>query len=75
MEYCKKALELDEACIRETGESCFLPVGRNATPTANERDVAVRLNTLIKMALEDCKDENGKEDPEIFRSIMNKNIR
>lgn len=61
-EYARLVVELDDACIRETGESCFLPKGKNITPTVDERDVAKRMNA----ALRECVD-NSKSDEEFNR--------
>lgn len=46
-EYASLVLELDNACIKETGESCFLPKGKNINATADERDVAERMHDAL----------------------------
>lgn len=58
-QYAEKALELDNACIRETGESCFLPKGKGVTPTVDERDVAERMHKALEYCLENS--DNDKD--------------
>lgn len=70
LEYAKLVVELDDACIREDGESCFLPKGRNVTVTADERDVANRFHNCLV----DCIEE-ADGDEEIFNQAMNRRIK
>lgn len=53
LEYCEKALELNEASIRETGESCFLPKGKQVkSPTADEIALAERFPKVIQECID-----------------------
>lgn len=70
LEYAKLCVELDDACIREEGESCFLPKGKDVTPTADERDTAERFHN----ALVECIEEAGN-DNEIFNQAMARRIK
>lgn len=70
LDYAKLALELDDACIRETGQSCFIPVGTEVTPTVDEKDVAVRFHELLEQAIADS---NGDRDT--FNSILGRYIK
>lgn len=70
LKYATLAVELDDACIRETGESCFLPKGKGVTPTVDERDVAVRMNSVLKECIEEA---NG--DPQIFDQALARRIK
>lgn len=70
LDYAKLAVELDDACIREQGESCFLPKGKGVTPTVDERDVAVRMNAVLKECIEEA---DG--DPHIFDQALQRRIR
>lgn len=51
-EYAEKALALDDACRRETGESCFLPKGRDVTVTAAEYQTAENVHKVFEECLE-----------------------
>lgn len=62
LDYAKLAVELDDACIRENGESCFLPKGKGVTPTVDERDVAVRMNAALKDCIEQANDDPKEFD-------------
>lgn len=70
LEYAELAVELDDACIRETGESCFLPKGKGVTPTVDEKDVALRMNSVLKECIEEA---DG--DPEVFDQALKRRIR
>lgn len=70
LDYAKLALELDDACIRETGQSCFIPVGTDVNPTVDEKDVAVRFHELLEQAIADS---NGDKDT--FNSILGRVIK
>ncbi len=70
LEYAKLVVELDDACIREDGESCFLPKGRNVTVTADERDVANRFHNCLVDCIEEADGDN-----EIFNQAMNRRIK
>lgn len=62
LDYAKLTIELDDACIRETGESCFLPKGRNATPSYEEKDVAVRMHNALQSSIEQSNDDPREFD-------------
>lgn len=62
-DYAKLVVELDDACIREQGESCFLPKGKNISPTVDERDVAKRMHDSLEYCV-----SNSENDAE-FRSL------
>lgn len=70
LEYATLAVELDDACIRETGESCFLPKGKGVTPTVDERDVAARFNTVLKECIEEA-----EGDPRVFDQALQRRIK
>lgn len=70
LEYAKLVVELDDACIREEQESCFLPKGRNVTVTADERDVATRFHNCLVDCIEEADGDN-----EIFNQAMNRRIK
>lgn len=66
LEYMTLALELDDACIEETGVSCFLPKGHDQngnpiTPTAVERETARKFHEVMS----DCVND-AAGDPDAF---------
>lgn len=70
LEYAKLVVELDEACIREDGESCFLPKGKDVEPTADERQTAER----FRECLVDCIEE-AEGDEELFNQALARRTR
>lgn len=70
LEYATLAVELDDACIREDGESCFLPKGKNVTVTSDERETAVRFHDCLETCI---KEADG--DPEVFDQALNRRIK
>lgn len=65
LEYAKAALALDDACIRETGESCFLPKGKDVVPSADEVATADKFHRV----LQECVDE-AEDDPAVFNNEL-----
>lgn len=66
LKYAELSLELDDAVIEETGESCFLPKGHDQhgnpiRPTMDEYATAQRFHEV----LQDCV-ETADGDPEVF---------
>ena len=61
LDFCKKALELDDAAIARGDESVFLPFGRQVEVTENERSIARRVHDAFKTAL-----DNSNGDPRAF---------
>lgn len=70
LEYAKLTVELDDACIREDGESCFLPKGRNVTVTSDERNTAERFHNCLV----DCIEE-ADGDEEVFNQALARRIK
>lgn len=70
LEYAKLVVELDDACIREEGESCFLPKGKNVTPTSDERLTAERFHDCLVDCIEEA-DGNA----EVFNQAMARRIK
>lgn len=48
LEYCTLAIELDDAVREDTGDSAFLPKGRDVTVTADEMNTADKMNAILK---------------------------
>ena len=70
LEYVTKSLELDEAVVRETGHSSFLPMGKGISPTADEESIAERYTKFMKQAVNEA---DG--DPAVFNSIIERNVK
>lgn len=70
LEYAKLAIELDDACIREEGESCFLPKGRNVTITSDERATAERFHACLEECIEEADGDN-----EVFNQALERRIK
>lgn len=79
LDYVKAALELNKACEREQGISCFLPQGKDISPTADE----VQTGKKFVAVMEECV-EIADGDPAVFNNELmrrskgpaaNKNIR
>lgn len=70
LEYATLAVELDDACIRETGESCFIPKGKNVEVSYDETITA----TKMKKALQDSI-EAADGDPNAFNREFAKFIK
>lgn len=70
LEYAKLVVELNEACIREDGESCFLPKGKEATPTYEEQQTAVKFHNALVECIEEANGDNA-----IFNQAMARRIR
>lgn len=70
LEYAKLVVELDDACIRETGESCFLPKGKNVSITSDERETAQRVHDCLS----DCIEE-ANNDSQIFNQALARRIK
>lgn len=68
--YCKLALELDNAVREDTGESVFLPKGKNITPTVDEIATADRFHDLLTDAI-----EASGDDPISFNAELEKHIK
>lgn len=54
LDYCKLVVELDDESRRTTGQSVFLPKGRNAIPTVEEYNTADKLNAVFKECIEEA---------------------
>lgn len=52
LEYAELTLELDNACIKETGESCFIPKGKNVQPTYEEVAAATKMHKALEESIE-----------------------
>lgn len=61
LEYLTLALELDDACIREDGKSCFLPKGKGVNPTLEEKEVAQRFHQVVQECI-----DYADGDPDVF---------
>lgn len=72
LEYAKLVVELDDACIREQGESCFLPKGKDVTPTVDERSVAERLHNALKESIDESEGDNELFNQAFARRIKRK---
>lgn len=72
LEYAKLVVELDDACIRETGESCFLPKGRNVTPTAEEILTAEKVHNCLADCIEKADGDAVVFNQELERRIKKK---
>lgn len=70
LEYAKLVVELDDACIREQGESCFIPKGKDVQVTAEEYMTAQNFHN----ALVDCIEEADGNN-EIFNQAMARRIK
>lgn len=70
IEYAKLAVELNEACIAETGESCFLPKGRNVSPTADEVALSEKFPDFLKECL-----EAADGDPDVFNNEVERHTK
>lgn len=70
LHYCKLALELDDAVREDTGESVFLPKGKNITPTVDEYATADKMHDLLKEAI-----EASGDDPISFNAELEKHIK
>lgn len=71
LEYCKLAIELDDALIADGKDSCFLPKGRDQngeaiTPTADEEATASKFHRIIEECIQEA---NG--DPARFNMALN----
>lgn len=65
LEYVKAALELNEACEREQGISCFLPQGKDVVPTADEVQTAQK----VVRVFQECVDI-ADGDPAVFNNEL-----
>lgn len=63
LEYAKLTVELDDACRREQGQSCFAPMNHEEGPTADELQKADKCRKILD---ESIKKADG--DPEVFNS-------
>lgn len=70
LEYAKLVVELDDACIREEGESCFIPKGKDVNPTVDERDTAKRFHEVLKTCIKEADGDN-----EIFNQALARRIK
>lgn len=70
LEYAELAVELDDACIRETGESCFVPKGKNVQVTYDEQMSAAKMNAVLKECI-----ESADGDPNIFNREFARHIK
>lgn len=70
VKYAELAVELNEACIRETGESCFLPKGRNVSPTADEVALAEKFPAFLQECL-----EAADGDPDVFNNEVERHTK
>lgn len=70
LDYAKLVVELDDACIREEGESCFLPKGKDVTPTADEYMTAERFHACLVDCIEEADGDN-----EIFNQALARRIK
>ncbi len=70
LEYATLAVELDNACKAEkNGQSCFLPKGRDVTPTADEYAVASKMNAVLSECIEE-----SEGDPDLFNMQLEKHL-
>lgn len=65
LDYVKASLELNEACEREQGISCFLPQGKDVVPTADEVQTAQKFVSVM----EECV-EIADGDPAVFNNEL-----
>lgn len=72
LDYAKLVVELDDACIREDGESCFLPKGKDVTPTADERDTAERFHECLVTCINEADGDNEVFNQALARRIKKK---
>ena len=65
LEYCEAMIALHEACEREQGISCFLPQGKDVTPTADEVNTANKFKAVIKECI-----AIADGDPAVFNNEL-----
>lgn len=65
LDYVKASLELNKACEREQGISCFLPQGKDISPTADEVQTAQKFVAVM----EECV-EIADGDPAVFNNEL-----
>lgn len=70
LEYMTLAMELDDACIREEGQSCFLPKGKDVTVTADEVMLSEKFPRIIKECI-----ETADGDPVIFDNELKRHMK
>lgn len=67
LEYCEAMIALDDACIREQGISCFLPQGKDVTPTADEMNTREKFRSVIEECIEIADGDPGVFNNELMR--------
>lgn len=70
LEYAQLVVELDDACRREQGQSCFLPKGRDVTVTADEAMLSEKFPAVLKECI-----ETAEGDPDIFNNELKRHMK
>lgn len=72
LHYAELVVELDEACRREQGQSCFIPKGKDVTVTADEVMLSEKFPAILKECIEAAEGNDDVFNSELKRHMKKK---